>query len=179
MKIQTILMAGSGVGITAWILGWIYRFFFPAGIGSTSISFATFPLAGIDIPLRQQIQSGLNTDLVSQLLSAISGGMVNIWMGLILSILAGIVIVGLGSLVIPFLQSLKVPTGKKPFGKNIALLFYGTIATSLIAGFLATNGKVVLPAFGVILAMIGYFGIVSVVYGWLSTQIKALPKLSE
>ena len=182
MKIQDILVTGSGVGITALILGRIYSFLFPAGIGSTSVTFSTFPLAGIDIPLRQQILEGLNDDLISRLLSAASGGAIpiqNQFMWLLTPILAGIVIVGLGAIVVPFLRSLKVPTGTKPVGKSIAFLFYGTIAASLIAGFMATSGKIVLPAFGVILAMIGYFGIVSVVYGFISTQIKALPKIAE
>lgn len=175
MKIQTILGAGIGVGITTSILSWIYKTIFPSGIGST-----TFSILPLDIPLRQQIQEGLNTDLVSKLLSAISGGKVLPFEGLILTVLAGIAIVGLGFLIVPLLQNLGVPIGKlKPTGKNIAHLFGGTIATALIFGFMATNGKVVIPALGAMFSWIIYFGIVSVVYGWISTQIKALPKLSE
>lgn len=174
MKIQTILTAGSGVGITTMALSWLYKSVFPSGIGTT-----TFSILPLDVPLRQQIQTGLNTDLVSKLLSSITGGTINFFEGLILTILAGIVIVGLGSLIVPFIASLGVPTGKKPVGKNIALLFWGTLSSSLIFGLMANSGKIAIPALGAMLSWIIYFGIVSVVYGWLSTQIKALPKLSE
>lgn len=168
-KIEKILQLGLGVGITTWILSWLYGFF----VSGKSLATITFSTINVDVS--QQIQSGLNTDLVSRLLQSIGGGQINFGMGIITAIVAGIAVVWLGTLVMPFFQGLKLPTGKNEIGKMTALLFFGSVAAGLIVG--AFGMTLNLPALGVALAMIIYFTIVGVVYGFLASQIKALPRI--
>lgn len=171
MKLEKIAMLGASVGLTSLALGRLWEKVFEG----VAVQFSVLP--AIDINVRQRIAEGVNTDVISKLLAILSGGRIELLPAIIISIIAGITVVFLGSFAVDFIsKNLKMlPTGKKPIGKMVALLFYGSILGGLIVGLLSSTLN--LPSVGVALSMIMYYAIVGLVYGFIASNIKALPKV--
>jgi hypothetical protein len=168
-----MVMLGLGIGSTSWLLSRLY------GLFASDKALATVTFSTLNVDVSKQISQGVSTDIVSKLLSMLSGGTVKVIPSLLMAIMAGIVLIYIGSWITNFIRSnVKIlPTGKKPIGKLVYVLFYGSVVGGLVMGWIGStlNG---LPAIGTALAMIIYYTIVAVVYGFIQQNlIKQLPSL--
>lgn len=155
-------MVGAGAGFVSWLLAWAYSLIFGQG-GAGTVTFVSIG----DINVRNQILTGIDTSLASQILNTFGGNFGAIAGGafgaLIIAMLGGVAIVLIGRIIYEGL-----PFAKTPKGKLIAVLLYGSFVGGWLTSFLTKSGGVKLPAVNVILAMLIYFGIVAAIFGWLS-----------
>lgn len=175
IKIPKTLGLGAGIGLVSWGLGRVYGWFLQAS-GSEGLATATFSTSPIDLPLginvKQQILSGVNTDIASKLLEAIGGGNnIPAMMGLTIAIIAGIVIAFVGKFTIDALKGAKIPlpVGNKPVGKITALMVYGTLVSGVIISFLGKQA-IAIPALGFVIAVVIYY----IIVGWAYAGLRGL-----
>lgn len=177
MKIQQTLSLGAGIGAVSWLLGRAYNFFIPeGGIATGTFSAVNLPLLPLDINVQQQILGGVNTDVASMLLATLGGGEIAVFMGLVMAMIAGIVVTTIGVFTINAIKGAKLPlpTGKKSIGKITAIMVYGTLIGGFILGLI--GGGVVIPALGLVIALVIYYLIVGWVYGLVQRNLlKQLP----
>lgn len=170
MKINKVLGLGAGLGAVSWALGRFYSWIIPSK-GIATATFSTFPL---DLPLginvKQQILTGVDKSLASQLLATLGGGEISAMMGIIMALIAGIVVAFVGVYTVNFLKSQKFPlTGKNSIGKITAIMVWGTIISGGIASFLGGT-FITIPALGFVIALIIYYLIV----GWAYVLLRNL-----
>ena len=157
-EFKKILMASGGVTAISYGLSWIYNKYLPQGIANVAFS-------AIDVPVKSQIQSGTNTSLAGKLLGYL-GGVIpqGGW-------LAAAITLGLASFLVVWLASFiseKLPAEILPLGKTDTIKF--AVSMTLAAGIIGVVvGYMTLSigTTGTALAMLIYFGIVSLVYAAL------------
>ncbi len=154
-------MVGGGVGLISYGLAWAYKFMFGAG-GAGTLTFST-----LDVNVRQQIVSGVDTSLGTNLLNVFGGNFSNIAGGavgaLLMAVVGSILLVLVGRFVYEY-----VPWGKEQNIRLIAVLLYGSVVGGWIVSFMSGTGGVKIPALNAIIAMTIYFFIVAVVYNFAS-----------
>ena len=171
MDFRKIAGVGASVGLLSLGLGKLYNAIVPEG-GLTTVSFAI-----IDVNVGQQISAGIKTDLASRVLGFLSGANIPLPMALITSIIAGIIIVWLGVLAVGFVKGFGLPTGKTAMGQLAAVLFYGSLFGGVVVGLIGNSIDSTIPVLGTVIAMLIYYMIVAVVYGFAQGKIKQLPSL--
>ena len=115
-------MAAAGVTGISYGLGLAYARFFPQGIGNIAFSV-------VDIPVRQQIQSGIDTTLAGKLLSYLGGiipqgGLVG---ALLMLFVASFVIVLLGGYISERINFGKSPETRFAVGLTLASVVIGAL----------------------------------------------------
>ena len=150
---KKVAWAAGGVTGISYVLGLAYAKFFPQGIGN--LAFAT-----VDIPVRQQIQSGIDTTIAGKLLSYLGGvipqgGLVG---ALIMLYVAAFVIVLAGALI-----SERITFGKSPETRFAVGLTLAAVLGGLVLGTMSPS----IGAAGVAVAMFIYFGLIALAYSGL------------
>ena len=153
-------MVGVGVGIVSYVLAWVYSWIFGEA-GAGSITFAT-----LDVNVRQQITSGVDKSIGTQVLNLFGGNFNGIAGGMfgaaIMAIIGAVLLVIIGRFVYEY-----VPFGKTANTRLIAVLLYGSIIGGAIVSFW-TGAAVKIPTVNAIVTMAIYFFIVALVYSGLS-----------
>lgn len=148
--IKKIAMAAVGVGLISWLLGWLYKTYFKEGIANISFS-------AVEIPVKAQIQSGVDTTLAGKLLGYLGGvipqgGMV---MALVTLYVAALIIVWLGSYI-----SERINLGKSENMKFALSMTLAAVLVGIVVGYMSPS----IGSTGTAIAMLIYFGIISVIY---------------
>lgn len=149
MENKKIAIAAAGVAGISYLLGWIYKYI-PDGIANLSFS-------AIEIPVREQIKAGINTSLAGKLLGYL-GGIIpqgGTIVALVTLYVAALIIVWLGSFISEKVNLGKTETTKFAIGLTIAAGIIG-----IVMGYLSPS----INSLGVAVAMLIYFGIISLVY---------------
>src|SRR3990167_2453893 len=158
-------MMGGGVGLVSYGLAWAYKAIFGAN-GAGVLTFST-----LDVNVRQQIISGVDTSLGNQMLNLLGGNFSNIAGGAVGAFLMAFIGSILVVLVGRFIYEL-IPFGKDQSYRLTTVLLYGSVVGGWIVSFMSGNGGVKIPTINAIVAMGIYFFIVSVVYNYISkTQV--------
>lgn len=149
MEIKKVLLAAAGVAGISYLLGWVYKYF-PEGIANLSFS-------AVEVPVRAQIKAGIDTSLAGKLLGYLGGvipqdGIISAIIGLYV---AAFLIVWLGSFISERIDIGKTDTIRFAVGMTLAAGIIG-----VVMGYMSPS----IGAVGTMLAMLIYFGIVSLAY---------------
>jgi len=164
IDIQKSLRVGFGVGITAWLISFVYNMF--ATVGGIQ---ASLNLAPITDSVKQQIQAGINTDLASRIIGWLNGVLPISLMGLITLAVAGALIVLAGTWLINVIPVKQLREGKS-LRRLVTITVIGSLGLGLLVSFFAGNPS--LPAFSAAISMVIYFTIVAFVYGVIANLSK-------
>lgn len=160
-KLVKYSKVGAGIGITSWVISQIYGFF-PKG--STGIQ-SSLQIAPIAEGVKQQIQSGVTSDLATNLIGLLNGAIQGGIMGFLTLVVAGIIVGIVGGYAIDFLKTFQMfkGLGAKVWSKITLIAVAGSIIAGLIVGLFSGNAE--LPLVSVVLTMGIYFLIIGLVYG--------------
>ena len=166
INFQNAGKVGAGVGVISMGLSYLYGMLFKGG------GFATVQFAAIDVNVREQITSGVDTGLASKVLGYMSGVIpTGGTLGALITVaIAGIIVVMLGSLI----RGFGAPDGSTQNMKLLSTLFYGSLVGGFILSYMNGAG-VALPQIGTVVAMVIYFGVVALVYNGLREKFSSLP----
>mgnify|MGYP001564335407 FL=1 len=163
---QNAAKVGVGVGLISAGLSYLYGMVFKGG------GFANVQFAAIDVNVREQVTSGLDTGLASKVLGYMSGVIpTGGTLGALLTVaVAGLIVVLLGYLI----RGFGAPDGSSQNMKLASTMFYGSLVGGFVLSYMNGAG-IALPQLGTAIAMVIYFSIVALVYNLLREKVKSLP----
>ena len=164
---------GGMFGILTYLLAWLLGFFIKSG-GQAQATLKFIPT--LTEGVKQNIQSGVNTDFASRLLGWVSGISPFDLMGLITVAIAGIIIALVGTFIVDTARNTQFGKWivKTMLRKIVGIVVIGSLGVTFFVNLL--SGNVQLPVLMTTITLTIYFTVVAYIYVGLRS-IKALEKL--